>query len=194
LAVVAVGATADVAVASNVEPIESATSLLVLPEEMTGGQFTAQQIAAQQTAIDSLSPAAAAAQDALRTEQAQYSAGAAEHYINVASLTKPSMTPMIVGRDCSTSSAWYRLSFRADGSNLTYCVAGAGVWYMSTYLDGVKSLRAGSQRGRVMYRSGVEGGLYWSTWRGENDWTEYYFDEIYGTIRVYRIEISQGPF
>jgi hypothetical protein len=185
---------ADDAPESATEPTQAA--LLATPAELAELGFGAADIARQEAAVERLTLQESAAQARLRRAEARYSAGPAQHSITAPG--RPALrlgggvTPLTVGRDCTTSNKWYRLIWGQASSRLTYCVAGAGTWTINPYLPYVKSLRPGSQVGRTLYRPGADGELYWSLWRGPTQ-TEYYYNELYGSIRVYKIQISSGP-
>lgn len=181
---------------SAANTIAMSNSLAATPEELAAAGFAALDVEQQRQNLSRMSSTEKTSQSKLRQRENRYSAGDAV-YVVPPPAEASDFQAAIVTRDCTfpgKENRFYRVT--SNGGRSIGCYAGAGTYNVNPDLKDVRSLRPGLQVGRVLYRHGVAGTIYWSLWRGPSQ-TDYKFEitdiGMYGPITVFEVQISSGP-
>jgi len=179
-------------------------NFIVLPEELRAYGVSEKQIARQQAKLDSLAPEVRARQDALRTEQdaltAQYLSGSGfvdsqgHTLAGTVPATAEPITPYAYGDTCTTTTNVYRVRWvvPSNGNWAYICVyPPAGTVSYSGGIDNVVAINSGTTNGRIYYYRSNNGYYYWSVWRNDGVWHDFY-DVLYygGTIEMFKVQIG----
>lgn len=155
----------------NTITVDPSQGLLVSPEELDARGFSGDEIKHQMNVIESLSVSEQDRQGELREEQSLIFPDLTP-MLPVGQATGSQTSPRINTAPCSQSNDFYRVT-TGDVSGSATCFANAGTWRVSSDAWPAACLRAGNNMGRIMY-VWVDG-LYWSTYRGPNDYNDYCF-------------------
>lgn len=178
-------------------------AVLVTPEELRAYGVDESQITKQETAFDALTPDQLAQQDELRGQQdALASAYLADSgYVDsdgqlVDALTPAdaTVTPFAYGTGCTTATNLYRVRWvvPSNGNHAYVCTSPpAGTVNYSGGIKETVAINSGTTNGRIYYYWSKSGYYYWSVWRNDGIWHDFY-DVLYygGSITMYKVQIG----
>lgn len=181
---------------------ELESGVLVLPAELRAYGVGEKEIARQQALLDSLSSDQLMQQAELRSEQDAITADvmAPHGYIasdgtvvepdGTAAVGKADVTPKAYGDTCNiNTAAKYQVKWRSQSSGAYGYVCVYGPAGTVTYTGGfgpVYAVNSGTLNGRVNYQQ--DNNYYWSTWRNDGVWHDFYI--IPGSVTVFKVQIG----